>query len=67
MTFMKLIPDTVLNFKSNAEAKIFRKLESIDIGPLWTAYHSLNLSEHNYKNMVRDRFFAGWPSRNLCI
>ena len=52
---MKRVPEVLLEAKSvperksNAERKIFELLKAVDIGPECVAFHSLNCSEHQYK------------------
>ena len=38
-----------------------KRLESINIGSQWTAYHSLNLSEHLYKEWSEIDFLLVGP------
>jgi hypothetical protein len=46
---MKVIPNVIHRPDSDAERKVFNLLKSIDFGKGWTAFHSLNVSEHAYK------------------
>ncbi|GGE57433.1 nuclease-related domain-containing DEAD/DEAH box helicase [Actibacterium pelagium] len=46
---MKMLPPSVLEFKSSAEERVFRMLEQIKFGPADVALHSLNLGKHKYK------------------
>jgi hypothetical protein len=46
---LKLIPDVLFDTKSPAERRVFDRLTKLDLGIDWTGYHSLNLSEHEYK------------------
>ena len=46
---MKIIPNIIHRKDSNAERKVFNLLKSIDLGEGWVAFHSLNVSEHAYK------------------
>jgi len=53
---MKRTPDVLLECKSDAERKIFDLLASADLGADWTAFHSLNCSEHEYKRWAEIDF-----------
>ena len=64
---MRLIPDTVFEFKSNAERKIFDLLGAVDPGPGWTAFHSLNCSEHAYKQWAEIDFLVIGPEGGLVL
>lgn len=46
---MKLIPDPVFSFNSRAEAKVHHLLSSLNLDNDWVALHSVNCSEHAYK------------------
>lgn len=46
---MNLIPKIHRGSNSNAEIKVFNLLKDIDLGHGWTVFHSLNVSEHQYK------------------
>jgi hypothetical protein len=47
---MRIIPNIIHSGTiSNAERKIFDLLKNLDMGSGWTAFHSLNVSEHQYK------------------
>lgn len=46
---MKMIPASVLEFKSSAERRVFEMLAQISFGPADVALHSLNIGEHSYK------------------
>lgn len=46
---MKIIPNVIHRKDSNAERKVFNLLKSIDFGEGWVVFHSLNVSEHAYK------------------
>jgi len=47
---MKLIPSTPHGTNSNAEKKIFDLLVDVDLPAPWVAFHSMNVSEHEYKS-----------------
>lgn len=53
---MKRIPDVLLECKSDAERKVFELLAGVDLGADWTAFHSLNCSEHEYKRWTEIDF-----------
>ncbi|MDC0183332.1 NERD domain-containing protein [Nitrosomonadales bacterium] len=63
---MKLIPNIYRNNNSNAEKKVFNLFRDIDLGPGWTAFHSLNISESDYKLMCEADFVLLGP-RGLFI
>jgi hypothetical protein len=57
---MLITPPVVHNFKSNAERKIFKMLEELDLGKHAFALHSLNLTEHEYKKWAEIDFIVAW-------
>ena len=57
---MLITPPVVHNFKSNAERKIFKMLEQLDLGKHAFALHSLNLTEHEYKRWAEIDFIIAW-------
>jgi hypothetical protein len=57
---MLITPPVVHNFKSNAERKIFKMLEELDLGKHAFALHSLNLTEHEYKRWAEIDFIIAW-------
>jgi hypothetical protein len=59
---MKIIPNVIHRKDSNAERKVFDLLKSIDMGEGWTAFHSLNVSEHAYKQWSELDFVIVGPS-----
>ncbi|NQW28223.1 MAG: NERD domain-containing protein [Flammeovirgaceae bacterium] len=65
---MKMVPNVLYdNVKSDAERKVFRLLKDIDIGHGWTAYHSLNVSEHAYKKWGEIDFVIVGPKGLFCL
>ncbi len=45
---VRMIPPYVsTHTKSNAERKLFKRFEALDMGPDWYCLHSLNVAEHN--------------------
>jgi hypothetical protein len=62
---VRLIPDVLLTrkggAKSAAERRVFEVLKTVDLGPHWTAYHSLNCSEHAYKHWAEIDFLVLGP------
>ena len=63
---MKLIPNIYRNNNSNAEKKVFNLFRDIELGPGWTAFHSLNISESAHKMMCEVDFVLLGP-RGLFI
>lgn len=53
---MKLLPHAVHKFESDAEKRIFNLLKDVNLGPGAVAFHSLNLSEHEYKEWAEADF-----------
>jgi hypothetical protein len=47
--------------KSNAERKVFDLLENLEMEDGWTALHSLNVSEHQYKQWCELDFVIVGP------
>ena len=64
---MDRIPDILLNHKSNAEARLFSLLQHVTLAGYWTAYHSLNLSEHEYKRWGEIDFLIVGPEGALAL
>jgi len=64
---LECLPDVVLKFRSEAEKRLFSLLERISLGPKWTAYHSLNLSEHEYKRWAEIDFLIVGPEGALVL
>jgi hypothetical protein len=62
-----MIPDVLLRTDSRAEAKIFRILQDVSLGHDWTAYHSLNCSEHAYKHWAEIDFLLVGPPAILVV
>jgi predicted RecB family endonuclease len=46
---MRMIPSVPLDTESGGEKIVFDLLEETDLGPHARAFHSLNISEHDYK------------------
>jgi hypothetical protein len=58
---MKLCPDQIIPIggqvkTSSAEVKTFNCLASVNFGPHWTAYHSINCCQHAYKKWAEIDF-----------
>lgn len=64
---MEIVPDVVFDFPSDAEERVFRLLTSVSLGSEWTAYHSLNLSEHEYKVWAEIDFLLIGPEVALVL
>jgi len=62
-----MIPDVLLRTDSQAEAKLFRILQDASLGDAWTAYHSLNCSEHAYKHWAEIDFLLVGPAAILVV
>ena len=62
-----MIPDVLLRTDSRAEAKLFRIFKNASLGDAWTAYHSLNCSEHAYKHWAEIDFLLVGPQAILVI
>jgi len=64
---MKLCPNVIMpvsgrgNDPSSAEMRVFNLLKNVDLGRQWTAYHSLNCSEHQYKKWSEIDFLLVGP------
>jgi len=58
---LKLIPSIYRNNNSDAERYIFSLLRKIELAPGWTAFHSLNVSEHQYKEWAELDFVILGP------
>ncbi|VAW40742.1 hypothetical protein MNBD_DELTA03-831, partial [hydrothermal vent metagenome] len=62
---MRMIPDTPHGTHSKAEKRVFDRLRSLDFGgnhELYTAYHSLNLTDHQYKRFGEIDFLITGPT-----
>ncbi len=62
---MRMIPDTPHGTHSKAEKRLFDKLRSLDFAEnhkLYTAYHSLNLTDHQYKRFGEIDFLITGPA-----
>ena len=64
---MRMIPSVLLRTDSRAEAKLFRILQDTSLSDAWTAYHSLNCSEHAYKNWAEIDFLIAGPDAILVL
>jgi nuclease-like protein/PhoH-like protein len=64
---MELIPSVVFNFPSRAEERVFEHLRAVSLGADWIAYHSLNLSEHEYKAWAEIDFLVLGPEAALVL
>jgi hypothetical protein len=64
---VRLVPDILLGSKSGAEAKVFRLLQTVDLGPEWIAFHSVNCSEHEYKQWCEMDFLLAGPRGFLVL
>lgn len=64
---MQRIPDTVFSFPSTGERRVFELLGKVDLGPDWRAYHSLNCSEHEYKQWAEIDFLLLGPEGGLVL
>ena len=53
---MKMIPPKYRNTHSNAEKKIFEIIDNIELGEHYVCLHSLNISEHDYKQWAEIDF-----------
>jgi hypothetical protein len=62
-----MIPSVLLRTESQAEAKLFRIFQDANLGDAWTAYHSLNCSEHAYKHWAEIDFLIVGPSALLVL
>lgn len=58
---MQVIPSVILQTNSSAERRVFDLLREVDLGPGWTAFHSLNCSEHVYKQWSEIDFLLVGP------
>lgn len=59
--YMQVIPHVILQTNSSAERRVFDLLQEVDIGPGWTAFHSLNCSEHSHKQWSEIDFLLVGP------
>ena len=64
---MRMIPSVLLRTDSHAEAKFFQILQDTSLGDAWTAYHSLNCSEHAYKHWAEIDFLLAGPDAILVL
>ena len=64
---MRMIPDVLLSVSSPAERKVFDLLKDADLGQGWTAFHSLNCSEHAYKQWAEIDFLVVGPQAILVL
>lgn len=64
---MRMIPDVLLSVSSPAERKVFDLLKGADLGQGWTAFHSLNCSEHAYKQWAEIDFLLVGPNAILVL
>ena len=64
---MRMIPSVLLRTDSRAEAKVFRILQDTRLSDVWTAYHSLNCSEHAYKHWAEIDFLLAGPEAILIL
>lgn len=58
---MRLIPDVILESKSNAESKVFETLARSKLPGEWVAMHSVNCSVHEYKHWCEIDFLLIGP------
>jgi hypothetical protein len=58
---VKVVPSTVFKFSSSAERRVYEQLKKLELGDGWTAYHSLNCSEHEYKQWAEIDFLLLGP------
>ena len=63
---MKIIPTFPINNSSSAEEKIFQLIKKIQLDSDWLAYHSLNISEHEYKDWAEIDFIILGPKGLFC-
>jgi hypothetical protein len=64
---VRMIPDVLLRTSSAAESKLFSVLSGVDLGESWTAYHSLNCSEHAYKHWCELDFVLVGPEAIMVL
>jgi hypothetical protein len=64
---MKLVPPYLRNCQSDAEHKLFNLLKKSDLGPDWTVFHSVNVSEHQYKQWCEIDFLIVSPKAVLAL
>jgi hypothetical protein len=64
---VQMLPNVLLSTSSSAEARVFKLLEDVDLGDGWTAFHSLNCSEHAYKHWAEIDFLILGPSAVLVL
>lgn len=64
---MRMLPSVLLRTSSNAEARVFSLLGDLDFGDGWTAFHSLNCSEHAYKHWAEIDFLIMGPTAVLVL
>ena len=59
---MRVIPNIIhRDTKSDAEREVFNLLKNLEMGPGWTALHSLNVSKHQYKQWCELDFVIVGP------
>jgi hypothetical protein len=63
---MRMIPPTPIDMESGGELTVFRLLRATDLGPHARAFHSLNISEHEYK-LVGELDFVLLTPRALIV
>lgn len=65
---MRMIPSIVTrSTASNAERRIFDSLRAVELTPGTRAFHSLNLSEHDYKRVAELDFVILGPASLLVL
>lgn len=64
---MRMLPDVLLHTSSRAESRLFGLMRDVELGPDWTAYHSLNCSEHAYKHWAEIDFLVVGPEAILVL
>jgi hypothetical protein len=62
-----MIPDVLITRASGAETRVFGVLQDVNLGEGWTAYHSLNCSEHAYKHWAEIDFLVVGPEAILVL
>lgn len=64
---MRMMPAVVTATESDAEREVFSRLEKSDLGPHARAFHSLNISEHEYKLVGELDFIVLTPQGLLVL
>jgi hypothetical protein len=64
---MRMIPNVLLQTRSNAEVKVFRLMNDTACDDTWAGYHSLNCSEHDYKKWAEIDFLVVRPDVVLVL